>query len=296
MNFHDPLLSEKIKPKIVDTALGIIEYAEFGKGFPVIVIHGTLGGYDYSTLLAQAVGQEDYRYIFISRPGYLGTPLSSGELPFEQAGLVVALLDRLNITKVGILAISSGCSCAIEFALVYPHRCCGLILVAPVVKKTKKHFPFRFKLLTIFSKLRWVNDNGLTRIAYNLKHSAKRSIRNPQIYRKTINNKLVWPLFSRYLESMHVNLRRRLAGTSNDFSVAQKITYDLNKLSVPLLVISGTEDRIVNYDLHISEIKKRLPDADIMTIEGGEHMAIFTHREVIKLRVSDFMETHFFDV
>ena len=96
---------------------------------PVLTLHGAMGGHDQSELLAQTVGPPNRRYINVSRPGYLGTPLSSGQSPSEQADLFAALLDALQIGIVSVLAISGGGPSAIHFAARHPTRCCPRALL-----------------------------------------------------------------------------------------------------------------------------------------------------------------------
>ena len=72
-DFKDPKLSGKVSPKTVVTALGSVEFAEIGDGPVVVTVHGAMGGYDQSLILAQTIGNSDYRFIcrcqtFHSRP------------------------------------------------------------------------------------------------------------------------------------------------------------------------------------------------------------------------------------
>ena len=78
--------------KVIKTQLGLVEYAEFGNSGPIILeIHGSPGGFD------QIFETKGFKTIAPSRPGYLRTPLSSGESPENQARLFNALLDELKI-------------------------------------------------------------------------------------------------------------------------------------------------------------------------------------------------------
>lgn len=115
--------------QVVPTALGDMEYAEAGRGVPVLMLHGTPGGYDQILFHVRATGLADgVRIIAPSRPGYLRTPLSSGRSPAEQARLFAALLDRLGERRVVVLGVSGGGPSALQFALQYPDRCAGLVL------------------------------------------------------------------------------------------------------------------------------------------------------------------------
>ena len=122
---------------VVQTAKGLIEYAEIGHGPPVLITHGNPGGYDqvYQLLKLQHAENGDFRYIVPSRPGYLRTPLSVGKTPKEQAEAFAALLDALKIEKVAVIGGSGGGPSAIEFAALYPERCVALVLQAAITAK-----------------------------------------------------------------------------------------------------------------------------------------------------------------
>ena len=66
--------------KVVDTACGPIEYAEFGAGSPVMVIHGASGGYDQGLVMAR-LQDNMFRCIAMSRFGYLRTPMPDDPSP-----------------------------------------------------------------------------------------------------------------------------------------------------------------------------------------------------------------------
>src|SRR5262245_41477186 len=89
----DALRKLEAGSRIASTARGEIEYAVVGEGTPSLYIHGTPGGYDQG-LAGRKAYPELYataKTISVSRPGYLRTPLSSGETFEQQADLFAAL-------------------------------------------------------------------------------------------------------------------------------------------------------------------------------------------------------------
>ncbi|MCZ7671499.1 MAG: alpha/beta hydrolase [Chloroflexi bacterium] len=80
------------------TAVGLIEYAQAGEGPTVLLCHGGPGGHDQS-FMAAPLARNGFHVLTPSRPGYLGTPLSSGATIEQQADGMAALLDRLGIGK-----------------------------------------------------------------------------------------------------------------------------------------------------------------------------------------------------
>ena len=52
---------------LVMTRHGMLEYAVWGEGPPLLVVHGAGGGYDQGRLLAGAVGGDHFTFISVSR-------------------------------------------------------------------------------------------------------------------------------------------------------------------------------------------------------------------------------------
>lgn len=116
-------------PRTVSTASGPVEYAERGDGEAILAIHGTLGGWDQGLVAAEFLRVNGYRVIAPSRPGYLGTPLSTGRTFAEQGDALAALLDALGIDRIPVIALSGGGPTGYELAARHPDRVSALVQV-----------------------------------------------------------------------------------------------------------------------------------------------------------------------
>jgi pimeloyl-ACP methyl ester carboxylesterase len=292
-DIQDPRLSSRLAPKSANTGIGVVEYAEIGDGPVVVAIHGAMGGYDQSLILAQTIGTAGYRYLALSRPGYLGTPLSSGPSPEQQGDLIAALLDTLGVPQAGVMAVSGGGPSAVQFGLRHPARCAGLILVSTCADKVDTKIPFAFKVMKYLARWPWFAKKFRKKAEQDLEGLAKRSIRDPEILARTINDAETWPLFSTLLLSTYDRMWQRLDGTENDIKVSRTATYPLENLNVPVLIVHGTHDQLVQFEVHAKMYESRVPKAELLAVEGGEHVAIFSHRNLVKAKVSEFMQRHF---
>jgi pimeloyl-ACP methyl ester carboxylesterase len=292
-DFYDAMLADKLTSQTAQTALGAVEYLDIGNGPVVVALHGAMGGWDQSLILAQTIGSSAYRYIAISRPGYLDTPITSGKSPEEQADLIAALLDTLNIAKAGIMAISGGGPGAVQFGLRHSDQCAGLILVSTCADKMDVPIPFSFKIMKYLARWSWFANRFRSKAEQNLESVAGRSIRDPEILSRTINDAETWPLFSTMLLSTFSRMGLRMDGTENDIKISQTATYPLEDLKVPVLIVHGTEDKLVPYKIHAKIYMSRVPNAELLAVEGGEHVTIFTHRKLVKTKVVEFMRSHF---
>ncbi|MCD4760345.1 alpha/beta hydrolase [bacterium] len=286
-------MSRKLTPKTAKTALGVVEYVEMGDGPVVIAIHGAMGGYDQSVILAQTIGDAGYRYIAMTRPGYLGTPMRSGQTPEQQGDLVAALLDKLGIAKAGVMAVSGGGPSAVQFGLRHSGRCAGLVLVSTCADKVDMPIPFSFKVMKYLARWPWFVHRFRKKAEKDLEAVAKRSIRDPEILARTVNDADTWPLFSTMLLSTFDRMGQRLEGTENDIEITRTATYPLENLDVPVLIVHGTQDPLVRFEVHAKMYEARVPHVELLAVDGGEHVAIFTHRNMVRAKVMAFMQRHF---
>ncbi|MFN0087038.1 MAG: alpha/beta fold hydrolase [Blastocatellia bacterium] len=123
---------ERIRGKstVISSSYGNIEYSEGGAGPPVLVIHGSGGGFDQGELLAQAVLGEQFRWITPSRFGYLRSTFREGATFDDQAHAYAYLLDHLGVEKVAVVALSHGGPSALLFAVLHPERVSSLTLIS----------------------------------------------------------------------------------------------------------------------------------------------------------------------
>ena len=84
-------------------------------------------------------------------------------------------------------------------------------------------------------------------------------------------------------------MAERLDGTRVDEWASRTCEYPLEQIRVPVLVIHGTEDRMLPFERHGKAMAARIPGAELVAAEGGDHVSIFTHRGMIKPRVAEFM-------
>ena len=112
---------------VAETARGAVEYAVTGTGPAVLVIHGRPGGYDQGLWIARPLNDPQFRFIAVSRPGYLRTPIETGRSPEDQADALALLLDVLGVPQAAVVAFSAGGPSALQFALRHSGRCWGVL-------------------------------------------------------------------------------------------------------------------------------------------------------------------------
>ncbi len=117
--------------QVIETACGPVECAIVGEGFPVLIVHGALGGFDQGLFLARSGDFRNNQIICVSRFGFLRSPVPPGATLDTQADAFAALLDALEIRQAAVFAVSAGSTSAIRFAARHPQRVSALILLGP---------------------------------------------------------------------------------------------------------------------------------------------------------------------
>lgn len=127
--------------KAINTEYGKLSYMDEGSGEAILISHGIFGGYDQGLVSLEGLVGNGYRKIAPSRFGYPGSDLPSEPTPKNQAKAFLNLIDSLGIQKTYILTTSAGGAAGISFAIEYPERVKGLILLSsgvPAEKKTRE--------------------------------------------------------------------------------------------------------------------------------------------------------------
>jgi len=116
---------------VIPTTFGALEFADVGRGPPLLVIHGTGGGFDQGLRFSQPLIESGHRVIAPSRFGYLRSEWPEDPSTERQADAFVTLLDHLRIDRAVAIGASAGALPAAAFALRHAERCAGLVLLVP---------------------------------------------------------------------------------------------------------------------------------------------------------------------
>jgi pimeloyl-ACP methyl ester carboxylesterase len=276
---------------MIETSCGNVEATTWGEGPAVLSLHGAMGGYDQGMLLARTIVYPRYRFISISRPGYLGTCLKAGRSPQEQADVCAEVLARFGIAHVAVIAISGGGPTALQFALRHAGMCTALVMVSACSDKLDVPIPFQWQVMKLTARFPALTEAMRKRVARDPEKAARRSIPDKALRLRTLQDRETSALFQALQMSIFDRMASRIAGTDNDILQARaEMDWPREQIAAPTLVVHGTNDRAVPYD-QAKALAARIPGAELLTIEGGEHVSIFTHREEIRNRVDRFLRS-----
>jgi pimeloyl-ACP methyl ester carboxylesterase len=270
--------------QVYETKCGLVETAKFGEGPTVIISHGSGGGYDMGIWLAHLING-DYHFIAPSRFGYLRTPKPSKPTAEYQADTYAALLDTLNVQSAVIIGLSAGGPSALQFALCYPERCRGIIMLSAIscsIPALPKFLQVIYQLMLWSDFLPWFiytltpdtifRANGVSRVQLDQinQGSEKRDL-----------------LHSLYLTTFPTSQRRD--GIVNDMEQASHLPIaSMQHIKTPALVIHAFNDPIVPFE-NGEYSAREIPHAQFIREKDGGHFCIIIHREKILPVVREFL-------
>ncbi|HAU1183551.1 TPA: alpha/beta hydrolase [Legionella pneumophila] len=272
------------RPQLAKLPMGTMEFVTYGNGKPVLIIHGGGGGYDQAVLLFKRYIPDGYQMICPSRPGYLGTPIDTGQTAEEQADALAGLLDYLNITSAIIVAISAGGLSLYPFAIRHPKKTKAIIAIDAIAGEYL--MPEQSNKL---AQALFMTDFGLWVAKKSMIYFPKSFIKNliklegyldpvrvDDRVKEILNCRERLEIIAELMNSM-ADYKARKTGTVNDMAEGAKTSwYDFSKINCPALIIHGTHDADVKfyngvfaYERLASKEKERF------WIEYGTHFGFF---------------------
>jgi len=277
--------------QIAQTRCGPIEYAVEGEGPPVLVVHGAGGGFDQGLDLAESLAPGGFRFIAVSRFGYLRTPLPADASAAAQADAHACLLDALHIRRAAILGISAGGPSTLQFALRHPDRTAAMVLlVAGVYAPRPTGAPpgrmspavaFMFDTTLRSDFIFWAGSKLAQRmfirsILGTPPDVAARAPADEQARLAVVIDHI-----------LPVSARR--AGLLNDATVvSSQPRYELEAISAPTLAISAADDLYGTFE-PARYTAEHVPGARFIGYPSGGHMLV-GHGAETAAAVATFLE------
>jgi len=247
-----------------------LHYLEQGEGSPILLLHGNgTSAEDYAISGVTERLAADHRVIAIDRPGFGHSDRPRGRdwSPEQQAALMVRACAALGLERPVVVGHSWGTLVALRMALDHPDTVGGLALLSGYYTPTPRldvpggAFPalpilgdvYRY---TIAPLLGWLMA--------------------PMAFRKLFGPSPVSARFERdFATGMSLRpsqLRAAAADTARMIQGAAAIHARLVELRLPMLIMAGTGDRIVDFETQSVALHERVPRSDLQGVEEAGHM------------------------
>lgn len=245
---------------------------EQGDGPPLLLIHGL--GAQLRSYAADMVAElaRDFRVIRVDRPGSgYSPPLPSrSQRLADQADALAALIETMGLERPWLVGHSLGGALSLHLAERHPDRIAGLALIAPATQPVLD-VPEVFRGLMVPLPLTGLVSRT---IAVPLGQATRDKVLE-QVFRPE-------PVPADYLTAGGGALALRpgnIAAACADLQLAQVDAQEMvgryGALKLPVAILYGRSDNLLDYRLHGGATADAIPGARLTLVDGG-HMLPFT--------------------
>ena len=259
--------------QFVEAGGATIHYVERGRGPTLLLIHGLAG---HARLFTHSLVErlaDDFRVVVIERPGsgYSTRARGAAAGPRADAAVVAAFIEALDLGRPLLVGHSLGGAVSLATALEHPQVVGGLALIAPLTHPMDE-VPEVFRPLDIPSSI--VRRLVAWTLATPL--SMRRSERTLEVL---FGPEPVPHDFAVAGGGLLALRPQQIISASTDLVAAPKDMPWLHEryatIGVPVGILYGTGDRILDHRLHGEGMRERIPRLQLELIEGG-HMLPLT--------------------
>ena len=258
-----------------------------GQGEPVFVLLHGFGASLYSWDAIMDPLSKLGRVIAFDRPafGLSERPLDwEGQNPYSpesQTELVLGLMEHLNVDQAIMVGNSAGGTIAAQVALAYPDRVAALVLVDPAVY-TGGGAPGWIRPLLSTPQMRRIGPLFVRQIERRGDELLTTAWHNP--------DNLTQEQIALYKKPLLVENWDKALWEFTLASRASNLPERLQDITLPVLVITGDDDRIVPTADSI-RLAGELPNARLVVIENAGHVPHEERPEAFMNAVQEFLNT-----
>jgi len=252
-----------VERHVVSTKWGAVEYAERGRGEPVLVVHGIfhncVGG-----LLSVRDLFSDRRVIAPSRFGYLGSSIPPNATPAAQADAFAALLDALKIGRIDVVGLSAGATSALQLAMRHPEKVKHLAVLVGNLPGSptaivQPSWTRQVNRQFVMWMLRTFVPSTMARLVAAVPKGFAMSGDDARFVNAFIDS-----LFPMSHDGVDFDLFVSNADVTN---------YNLEAIEVPTLIVHTKDDQLASHDASW-RAAGRIPGARFVSLESGGHLML----------------------
>lgn len=246
-----------------------VHYTEYGEGPPVVLLHGNgmmIDDFNLSGVVGLAA--KSYRVIAFDRPGYGYSDRPGSRLwsPQAQAELLSTALTMLKAERSVVVGHSWGALVAVAMALDHPQLVRSLVLLSGY------YYP------TFRPEVPLLGAPAVPIIGTLLRHTVAPLIGRvmwPNMVRKLFAPAAVPAAYRRFPTWMALrpsHLQASAAERSLMVPSANSLRKRYRELTMPVVIMCGEEDTVVDIDRHSARLHAELPRSELHRIPGDGHM------------------------
>jgi pimeloyl-ACP methyl ester carboxylesterase len=245
-----------------------LAYAETGTGADVVLLHGTMTSLDDMMVALAGRLAEQHHVVAFDRPGHGGStrPPGDGSLA-TQARLVAEGIQHLGLKNPILVGHSAGAALALTIALHFAELTSGVVALAPLV-----FFEPRLEIF-VFGP-RGIPDAGPLVAATGARPLD--AVLLPLLWNAMFAPQRMPDAFADAFPFAEFATVDEMVSTGED-ALALAVDLPRNAFSyaecrVPVRILGGTSDVVVNNRLHGATLPLVMPDCTFENVDGIGHM------------------------
>jgi pimeloyl-ACP methyl ester carboxylesterase len=261
------------------TEQGIVHYEAYGRGRPVLLLHGWLNSWALWRRTIEVLGKE-FRLYALDFLGF-GESGAHGE-DFSVSNFVLMVnefMERMGIARAPLVGHSMGGTVSLSAALRYPDKVVKVIVVGSPIQGTSLS-----PLLKLAAYHGWVGVGQSAPFLYTVFQRGFKPFLRVYSYLLAKDGKMLGEMLTADVSKITAVPFFESIGTLRDTDLRPQI----GTLRMPVLGIYGNRDLIV----HPGQgrvLKQCLPISRIMMFEGSGHFPMIDETERFHQTVRDFL-------
>jgi pimeloyl-ACP methyl ester carboxylesterase len=261
------------------TEQGIIHYETYGRGRPVLLLHGWLGSWALWRSTIEELGKE-FRTYALDFWGFGDSGDQGADFSVDNFVLLVnQFMDRLGIVKAPLVGHSMGGTVSLSAALRYPEKVVKVIVIGSPIQGTSLS-----PVLKLAAYRGWIGlaettpflfDTFMSGLRLSLRGAsyvlAKDGRKLGEMFNSDLSKLTVGPFFESITTLRQTDLRNRVS-----------------ELKMPILGIYGRKDLIVNPNQN-KVLKQYAPHSQIAMFNQSGHFPMMDEPELFHSTVRNFL-------
>lgn len=255
----------------ITTAQGILHYEVYGRGKPVILLHGWLGTWGLWQNVMASLGQQ-YRTYAIDFWGFGDSGKQKSTFQVQEFILmVVQFMDQMGISSAPLIGHSMGGTVSLSIACQYPELAEKVVIIGSPIVGTSLALPLKVAGTPPIARLLF-SMMGLFRMGMKVASPLiSRGEDFPEMMDRDLS-KTTMDSFFRSISSLH------------RWDIREEIT----QVKIPVMGMFGLRDNIVNPN-QWKALKQGVPHARIEIFKKAGHFIMLDEPESFTEKIFDFL-------
>lgn len=261
------------------TEQGIVHYEAYGRGRPVILLHGWLNSWALWRNTIELLGKE-FRLYALDFFGFGDSGAQAEEFSVNNFSLMVdSFMDRMGIVKAPLVGHSMGGTVSLSVAIRHPEKVVKVIVVGSPIQGTSLS-----PLLKLAGYRGWVGLGQTTPVLYNTFQRGLQPLLRAYSYLLAKDGKALGNMLTADASKLSAAPFFESIGTLRETDLRPR----LQVLPMPILGIYGKKDLIVDPGQG-KVLKESAPRSRVEMFDGSGHFPMMDESERFHSTVRDFL-------